>query len=48
MVYVYLDESGDLWFDFENKNPSDFFTITVIIVRDLNSNRWLRKEIETV
>ena len=48
MVYVYLDESGDLWFDFENKTPSDFFTITVIIVKDLNSNRWLKKEVETV
>ncbi len=26
MIYIYLDESGDLWFDFENKKPSEFFT----------------------
>lgn len=30
MWYLYLDESGDLGFDFENKNPSKFFTICIL------------------
>lgn len=48
MKYIYLDESGDLWFDFENKSPSKFFTITVVLVKDLESNKAIRKEIEVV
>lgn len=28
-MYLYLDESGDLGFDFENKKPSRFFVITI-------------------
>lgn len=30
MWYLYLDESGDLGFDFVNKKPSKFFTVTII------------------
>lgn len=30
MIYLYLDESGDLGFDFVNKKPSNFFTITIL------------------
>lgn len=48
MIYVYIDESWDLWFDFETKSPSKFFTLTLVIVRDINSNRFIKKEIETV
>jgi len=48
MKYIYLDESGDLGFDFENKKPSDFFTITIILVKDIESNKALKKEIEVV
>lgn len=48
MIYVYLDESWDLGFDFENKTPSDFFTITIVIIKDIQSNRLIKKEIETV
>jgi len=46
MVYVYIDESWDLWFDFNNKSPSKFFTITLIVIKDINSNKWIKKEIE--
>lgn len=45
-MYVYIDESWDLWFDFYDKKPSEFFTISLIIIKDLNSNRWIKKEIE--
>ncbi|MDR1997752.1 MAG: DUF3800 domain-containing protein [Candidatus Margulisbacteria bacterium] len=30
MWYLYLDESGDLGFDFKNKRPSKYFTITIL------------------
>jgi hypothetical protein len=30
MWYLYLDESGDLGFDFINKKPSSFFTICIL------------------
>lgn len=32
MIYLYLDESGDLGFDFVNKRPSKFFTITILAI----------------
>jgi len=48
MIYVYLDESGDLWFDFENKSPSDFFTITIVIIKGVQTNKSLKKEIKIV
>lgn len=30
--HLFLDESGDLGFDFENKNPSKFLTISILAV----------------
>lgn len=39
MWYLYLDESGDLGFDFVNKHPSKFFTITILAVSSIESNR---------
>jgi len=36
-----LDESGDLGFDFVNKKPSRFFTITILAVKGTNVNRAL-------
>ena len=48
MIYVYLDESWDLWFDFENKSPSNFFTITIVIIKWIQTNKSLKKEIEIV
>lgn len=29
-MFIYLDESGDLGFDFENKKPSQKFVITLL------------------
>lgn len=39
MLYLYLDESGDLGFDFFGKKPSKFFTIAVLAVRGVGNNR---------
>lgn len=39
MWFLYLDESGDLGFDFVNKKPSKFFTITILAISDVGRNR---------
>lgn len=46
--FLYVDESGDLGFDFNRKNPSDFFTITLLLVNGVSENKKLRKEVEIV
>jgi len=33
-VFIFLDESGDLGFDFENKRPSKKFIITILVCDD--------------
>lgn len=33
MLYLYLDESGDLGFDFVNHQPSNFFTVSILAIR---------------
>lgn len=43
MLYLYLDESGDLGFDFVNKKPSRFFTVAVLLIKDISNNRRLIK-----
>ena len=39
MWFLYLDESGDLGFDFVNKKPSKFFTITIFAISGIDKNR---------
>ena len=46
MLYLYLDESGDLGFDFVNKKPSKYFTITILAVRGFKENRLLLKAVK--
>lgn len=41
MLFLYLDESGDLGFDFITKKPSRFFTITVLLLKGQDKNRKL-------
>ena len=41
MWHLYLDESGDLGFDFINKKPSKFFTITILALNGIEANRAL-------
>lgn len=48
MWYLYLDESGDLGFDFVNKKPSKFFTITILAIESIESNRKLIRSIKSV
>jgi hypothetical protein len=39
MLYLYLDESGDLGFDFKHKIPSKYFTITILCLDGMANNR---------
>ncbi|TKB87443.1 MAG: DUF3800 domain-containing protein [Nitrospira sp.] len=39
MWYLYVDESGDLGFDFFAKNPSKHFTVCLLLVRGSEANR---------
>lgn len=41
MIFLYLDESGDLGFDFVTKKPSKFFTITILALNGIDKNRAL-------
>jgi hypothetical protein len=44
--WLYLDESGDLGFDFVNKRPSKFFTICILATSDRNSFVHLSKAVK--
>lgn len=46
MWYLYLDESGDLGFDFVNKKPSKFFTVTILALSCHTANRQLIKAVK--
>jgi len=41
MWFLYLDESGDLGFDFFGKKPTRFFTVAILALRDTGNNRQL-------
>jgi hypothetical protein len=43
MWYLYLDESGDLGFDFVNKKPSKYFTVAILLVKGGKDNLSLLK-----
>lgn len=48
MLYLYLDESGDLGFDFVNKKPSNYFTICVLAIKGADKNRSLGNAVKAV
>jgi hypothetical protein len=48
LLYLYLDESGDLGFDFVNKRPSKFFTITIVALYGDMNNKKLSKIVKKV
>jgi len=45
VIYLYLDESGDLGFDFVNKKPSKFFTVAILSIKDIQENRKFIKAV---
>lgn len=46
MWFLYLDESGDLGFDFVNKKPSKFFTISILAISSRENERKLTKAVK--
>ena len=46
MLYLYLDESGDLGFDFFAKKPSKYFTVTVMLVQGMKDRKKIAKAIK--
>lgn len=46
MWYLYLDESGDLGFDFKNKSPSKFFSICILLTKDRQSHLAIRNAVK--
>jgi Protein of unknown function (DUF3800) len=48
MWYLYLDESGDLGFDFVNKKPSKFFTVAILAIHGIGNNRKISKAVKIV
>ena len=48
MLYLYLDESGDLGFDFVNKKPTDFFAVSILAIDEQNANRQLSNAVKMV
>ena len=48
MLYLYLDESGDLGFDFVNKKPSAYFTVCALAIKGQANDRALTKAVREV
>jgi hypothetical protein len=46
MRYLYLDESGDLGFDFITKKPSKYFTVTILAIEGQKQNRRLLNSVK--
>ena len=46
MWWLYLDESGDLGFDFVNAKPSEFFTITILTTCSAKTNKYFKYAIK--
>lgn len=45
MLYLYLDESGDLGFDFFNKRPSRYFCVTVLVIHGIVNRKKIANAI---
>ncbi len=45
-MYIYLDESGDLGFDFSKPATTNYFVVTVLTIDDSLTNRKIEKAIE--
>lgn len=45
MLYLFLDESGDLGFDFVQKKPSEHFVVTILAIKGDNNRKKLAKAV---
>jgi len=45
-MHIYLDESGDLGFEFDDRSPSSHFIITLLVCESLESAKVIKKSVE--
>lgn len=45
MLYLFLDESGDLGFDFVQKKPSEHFVVTILAIKGDDNRKKLAKAV---
>ena len=48
MLYLYLDESGDLGFDFVSRQPSNYFTVSVLAVKGDEQNQAIANAVKLI
>jgi len=46
MLYLFLDESGDLGFDFVQKKPSKYFVIAILLVKGLADRKSINRAVK--
>jgi len=46
MYYLFLDESGDLGFDFVQKKPSKYFVIAILLVKSLSDRKSISRAVK--
>lgn len=46
MIYLYLDESGDLGFDFVNKKPSKYFTVCILLIKNQTDKKIIDRAVK--
>jgi len=46
LLYLYVDESGDLGFDFVTKRPSRFFTVCILAVNGMQNTKKITKAVQ--
>lgn len=46
MLYLFLDESGDLGFNFVNKKPSKYFVVTILAINGPKDRKQVSKAVE--
>lgn len=45
-MIIFLDESGDLGFDFKKEGTTHFFVVTLLVVKEENQTKLLRRAVE--
>ena len=49
MAYIFMDESGELGFDFKKKKTSKFFVVTFIFTKDKsNLDKIIKKVFKSI
>ena len=44
-MFIYLDESGDMGFNFDQRSPSKHFVITLLVCFDQNAENHIKRTV---